>query len=345
MAPRGKVTIADVAKAAGVSSGTVSRVLNWRAGEVKISDSTRRLVLEKVEQLGYQANPFASALRSQQSGVIGAIVRDIHDPFLSLMAREVQRVAHAQGIEFLLGHAEYNLETVRSQLKFMRNWFDGLLMIGDMSGDHAIMEELQSYGTPFVAVACGTRPLIPLVNTDEASGTCLSMDYLHALGHRRIGFIGNTEHEGVQERFEAFMNYVQEKALYWTEAYAQHSPYTRRAAITCVQRLLSLPEPPTAIFCTADLLALGAVSGALQIGWRVPESISIIGFDDIEESAYSYPPLTTVRQPVGEMAQAAMDLLMKQITGPKSEDAPKRVLIKPSLKVRRSCSPPRHGAY
>lgn len=340
MASRGKITIADVAKAAGVSSGTVSRVLNWRQGEAKISEATRKHVLETVERLGYQANPFASALRSQQSGVIGAIVRDIHDPFLSLMARELQRVAHARGIEFLMGHAEYNLETVRSQVKFMRTWFDGLIMIGDMSGDQVVMDELQAYGTPFVAVACGTHTHIPLVNTDEVEGTRLGMDYLYSLGHRRIGFIGNIEHAGVQERREAFLTYVHEKSLYWTDAYLQPAAYTRSAAITCVQRLLSLPVPPTAIFCTADLLALGAVSGALQMGWRVPEAVSIIGFDDVEESASAYPPLTTVRQPVNEIAQAAMDLLMERIQNPAAESEPKQLLVPPTLRIRRSCSPP-----
>jgi LacI family transcriptional regulator, repressor for deo operon, udp, cdd, tsx, nupC, and nupG len=101
--------------------------------------------------------------------------------------------------------------------------------------------------------------------------------------------------------------------------------------------LLSLPTPPTAIFCTSDLQALGAVAGAQQMGWRVPESVSILGFDDVEESNYTYPGLTTVRQPVGAMAQNAMDLLSGLIEGEQPE--PQGVIIQPRLMVRRSCCP------
>jgi LacI family transcriptional regulator len=338
MSQRGRVTIADVAKVAGVSPGTVSRVLNPRDGDVKISANTRQLVLEAAEHLGYQANPFASALRTQQSGVIGAIIRDISDPFLSLMARELQRVAHEQGIELLMGHAECDLHTVRRQLKFMRNWFDGLLVIGDMPGDQEVFRDLEQNGTPFVAVACGPSGVLPLVNIDEAQGIYLGMDYLTGLGHRRIAFIGNIEHAGTKARLEAFKNYNKSKTLSWVDDYVQATPYTRSGAIESVQRLLSLPHPPTAIICTSDLQAIGAVTGAWQMGWRVPETISILGFDDIEEGRCTFPALTTVRQPVGDMAASAIDLLMRLIRYPKGDHTSDCIIVQPELIVRRSCS-------
>ncbi len=340
MTNRGRVTIAEVAKEAGVSPGTVSRVLNPRLDQnVKISEATRQQVMTAVKRLGYQTNPFASALRTQRTGVIGAIIRDINDPFLSLMARELQRIAHAQGVELLMGHAEYDLETVRRQLKFMRNWFDGLLIIGDMPGDQAVFEDLRESGTPYVAVACGTKAVTPFVNIDEERGTRLGLDYLFALGHRRIAFIGNTNHAGIRERWAAFQQFVEEKSLTWVDGYLQSCPYTRIASIGAVQRLLSLPMPPTAILCTSDLQALGAVSGAWQIGWRVPEAVSIMGFDDIEEASDTFPALTTIRQPVGDMAQQAMSLLMSLIQDPSKEAHLSRVIVQPRLMVRRSCSP------
>jgi LacI family transcriptional regulator, repressor for deo operon, udp, cdd, tsx, nupC, and nupG len=336
-----KVTIADVAREAGVSSGTVSRVLNPPPDQsVKISEATRELVMSAVNRLGYQTNPFASALRSQRTGVIGAIIRDINDPFLSLMARELQHIAHSHGVELLMGHAEYDLETVRRQLKFMGNWFDGLLIIGDMPGDQAIFEDLRQADMPYVAVACGTKGVTPLVNVDEEYGTRMGLEYLYALGHRRIGFIGNTNHAGIRERWAAFERFIAEKSLVWQEGYLQSCPYTRVASISAVQNLLSLPLPPTAILCTSDLQALGAVSGAWQMGWRVPEAVSIMGFDDIEEASDTFPALTTVRQPVGDMANEAMSLLMKLIQDPsKKEGALDRIIVKPRLMVRRSCSP------
>jgi LacI family transcriptional regulator, repressor for deo operon, udp, cdd, tsx, nupC, and nupG len=340
MANRTRVTISDVAKAASVSPGTVSRVLNPRTDQnVKISDSTRELVLAAAKSLGYQTNPFAAALRTQRTGVIGAIIRDINDPFLSLMARELQRIAHLQGVELLMGHAEYGLDTMRRQLKFMQNWFDGLLIIGDMPGDQTVFEDLQASNTPYVAVACGTRAVTPFVNIDEEQGTRIGVEYLYSLGHRRIGFIGNTNHAGIHERWMTFKRFTEEKSLTWVDEYLQPCAYTRAASIAAVQRLLTLPKPPTAILCTSDLQALGAISGAWQMGWRVPETLSIVGFDDIEEASDTFPALTTVRQPVGEMAKEAMSLLMNLIQDPLKKEHQSRVIVQPRLMVRRSCSP------
>lgn len=336
----GRITIADVAKAAGVSAGTVSRVLNRRDSEIKISEATQKAVIQAAERLGYQPNRFASALRTQQTGVIGAIVRDISDPFLSLMAREVQHAAHRRGVELLLGHAENEADTVQRQLGFMRNWFDGLLIIGDMPDNDALFTTLRASKTPFVAVACGTAANAPLVNIDEVVGTTRIMEYLYALGHRRVGFIGNTEHAATRERLSCFEQYVQQRQMVSRADYVQATEYTRKAAIASIQRLLTLPEPPTAILCTADLLALGALSGAMLMGWRVPETLSIISFDDIEEAVDVVPALTTLRQPVGAMAEEAVNLLLHLINHPNSDDANRQILVEPSLMIRRSCSPP-----
>ena len=333
------ITIADVAREAGVSAGTVSRVLNRRDADIKISEATQQMVIQVADRLGYQPNRFASALRTRQTGVIGAIVRDISDPFLSLMARELQRAARRRGVDLLLSHAENEPQTVRRQLTFMHNWFDGLLILGDMPDDEAIFASLREMGTPFAAVACGTHVNAPLVNIDEALGTTQIMDYLYTLGHRRIGFIGNTEHAATRERLANFQDFVQVRGLVWREDYLQPTSYTRKAAITSAQRLLSLPQPPTAIVCTADLLALGALNGAMQIGWRVPEAVSIIGFDDIEEAVDVFPALTTLRQPVGEMAEQAIRLLLRLIENPMQSITDSRLLVQPHLMIRRSCSP------
>jgi LacI family transcriptional regulator len=333
------VTIADVAREAGVSAGTVSRVLNRRDADIKISKATQTLVIEAAERLGYQPNRFASALRTRQTGVIGAIVRDISDPFLSLMARELQHAARRRGVDLLLSHAENEPGIVRRQLTFMRNWFDGLIILGDMPDDEAIFARLREMSTPFVAVACGTQVNAPLVNIDEALGTTQIMEYLHALGHRRVGFLGNIEHAATRERLASFKAFVQARGLAWHDDYLQATPYSRKAAIASTQRLLSLPQPPTAIVCTADLMALGALSGALQMGWRVPEAVSIISFDDIEEAGDVFPALTTLRQPVGEMAEQAIRLLLRLIEDPAQAISDSRILVQPHLMIRRSCSP------
>lgn len=342
MSPKERVTIADVAKAAGVSSGTVSRVLNNRTG-VKISQKTQEQVRRAVKNLGYKPNLFASALRTQRTGVIGAIVRDINDPFLSLVARELQKAAHTEGLELLLGHAEYDRETADRQLNVMRNWFDGLLIIGDMLGQQAAISNLDQNETPSVALANGTttsQGSKPLVSIDDAHGTRLGLDYLYSLGHRRIAFVGNIDFAGIRQRWETFQEFVDEKSLFWTDDYLQVSHNSRVAATDCTEHLLTLPTSPTAIFCMSDLLALGAMSSAWRMGWRVPETISILGFDDVEEAATTFPALSTIHQPVKEMANQALQLLIKLIDGSSLEDVKLPIIIKPELIARRSCSPP-----
>jgi len=340
MSPQKRITIADVARAAGVSTGTVSRVLNQRSGDIKISEETRKLVLETAHHLGYSPNPFATALRCQRTGMIGAIVRDIGDPFLSLMLRETQRAARSLGVDMLFGHAEYDLDIVGRHLAFMHShWFDGLLLLGDMPGDQAVIDELVTSNTPFVAVACGERSPYPSVNVDEAAGVKLAFEYLYSLGHRRIAFIGNLKHGGIKQRLVHFQRLLVEHDLFWSDDYMRQCGNNRAAALDCAQSLLSLPTPPTAIFCATDLAALGAMNGALRMELRVPEDVSIIGFDDVEGTADTFPALTTIRQPIGDMASQAVRLLMQLIEREILEEEENQVVVQPRLIVRQSCAP------
>ncbi len=267
-------------------------------------------------------------------------MRDISDPFLSLLARELQKVAHAEGVELLLGHAQYELETAERQVNIMRNWFDGVFLIGDMYGDQKISDELATYQTPSVAVARGTDSDTPSVYIDEEHGVKIALDYLCRLGHRRIGFIGNPELAGVRERLTIFKRHVQERSLEWEADYLQTCLNVRGASIASIGRLLQLPTPPTAVLCSSDLLAIGAISGAWQMGWRVPETVSIIGYDDTEEAISCFPELTTIRQPVGEIAREAFHLLMRLIENDALEPPQLQMKVLPRLIVRRSCAPP-----
>lgn len=342
MPPKVRVTIADVARAAGVSPGTVSRVLNSSSPTIRISKATQKQVRETARRLGYRPNMIASALRTQRTGVIGAIVRDINDPFLSLLARELQKVAHAEGVELLFGNAEYDPKIADRQLEFMRNWFDGLVVIGDMLGHQAAISNLDNTDMPSVALANGAAAQWsqPLISIDDAAGVRLGLDYLCSLGHRRIAFIGNTEYAGIRTRWATFQQIVEERGLYWNDNYLQPCRASRLAAAACAERLLSLPIPPTAIFCMADLLALGALSTIWRLGWRVPESVSVLGFDDIEESQTAYPPLSTIRQPVRDMAEQSFKLLTRLISGSPVDQEHLPVVIEPKLIVRKSCAPP-----
>ncbi len=341
MDSRTPITIADIAEATQVSVSTVSRILNRRDGSIKISQTTQERVLEAARRLGYQPNPFAAALRTQRTGVLGAIVRDIGDPFLSLLVRALQHAAHREGFELLLGHAAYDREAAERQLTFMLNsWFDGLFLLGNWPGDSALLRTLEQQPRPYVTVACGTGVSAPSVSVDEMLGTHECLDYLYALGHRRIAFLGNVEHAGVQDRLTCFRRFVAEHKLEWQDDYEQLCSSKRSEATARVTTLLRLNSPPTALFCASDLLALGAISGVWQMGRRVPEDLSIFGFDDIEEAADVFPPLSTVRQPVEEMARQATQVLRSLIDDSRPGGSARHILVQPELVIRGSCSAP-----
>ena len=341
MDSRSPVTLADIAEAAQVSVGTVSRVLNGREGSIKISQATKARVMEAAQRLGYQPNPFATALRTQRTGVLGVIIRDMGDPFLSELARALQQAAHKQGFELLIGHADYDPQTAQRQLTFMLNhWFDGLLLLGNIPGDSTLLAMVKQSRTPCVAVASGSETSVPLVALDEVRGASLSLEYLYQLGHRRIAFIGNVEHAGVSERLATFRQFVHHQELEWHDGYEQCYSRTPPGDATMrIRLLLSLPSPPTAIFCASDVLALRAMSIAWQLGLHLPDQLSIVGFDDIEQAAESVPPLTTIRQPVSLMAQEAVSMLRELIDGSPKDVRECRRIVQPELIVRASCSP------
>jgi DNA-binding LacI/PurR family transcriptional regulator len=342
MEPSSSLTLADIARAAGVSVSTVSRVLSQREGSIPISQATVERVREAARRLGYAPNPFASALRTQRTGVLGAILRDLGDPFLSALVRALQQEARQEGFDLLIGHAASDSEIAERHLAFLLNpWFDGLFLLGNLPDDSLLRQMLKLRPRPCVAVACGPEEELPAVTIDEEAGTLLALDYLYQLGHRRIAFLGNLEHAGVRERLACFQRVVRERNLAWQEEYAQACSSSRSEAAARAQRLMALPEPPTALFCASDLLALGAISGAWQMGWTIPGELSILGFDDIEEGASGVPSLTTVRQPVEMMAAHATRLIRGLIEGHRPEEHERHQIVQPQLVLRQSCAAPR----
>lgn len=332
-----RITIKDVAAAAGVSKSTASRVLNAVDRAVRISEPTKKLVRDAAERLCYQPNLFAAALRTQRTGVIGAIVRDINDPFLSQLAQALQRSAHAHGVELLLGHAAYDREIAARQQNVMRSWFDGLVMVGDMLEQQAVISKLAQQNPPDRAAAQN----LPLLRIDDKYGIRLGVEYLLGLGHRRIALMGSTEYAGMRRRMNAFEELVAEFALEPSDFFVETCLNQRAPAVEATKRLLSMPSPPTAVFCMSDLMAMGALSGCWQAGWRVPDDISILGFDDIDEAAVGTPPLSTIRQPIEDMANESFRLLMELIDGKHDDKRPMPTTIKPELVIRSSCTHPK----
>lgn len=334
------VTISDVARDAGVSLGTVSRVLNGKDGKIKISEKTRVRVLDAAAALGYRPNPFASALRGSRTGIIGVVIRDIGEAFPSKLLRDVQRECQNRGMEVLIGHAEYDLTTARRQVDLMLNHlFDGLIILGNMPGDESLLHMIEQRNIPAVLVVSKNVANLPSVTFDNALGTRLACRHLQSLGHPRIAVVANDGHAGVVERIRTFRAFVKRRRLYCPEEYVRLGAKTTSDAVNETKFLLQLPTPPTAIFCTSDLLAIGCMSGVWQSGLQVPQDISVLGYDDIDEAKSAYSPLSTIRQPTDLAARQTVSLLMDMILEPERNGKSEKVVIKPELVVRFSCAP------
>ncbi len=336
-----RVTIVDVAKEAGVSPSTVSRVLNNRSGDLPISEATQKKVEKASRRLGYQASVFASALRTDRTDVIGAVIRDIRDPFLSLLVQEIQEVCYQAKKDLLIGHAKYDIQRAERLLRLMRTrLFDAVVLLGDMPGDNFIIDELIEYGTPFVTIARGTNAVTPSVNVDEKAGTTIALEYLLELGHRRIACIASKALAGVGERVEEYSRFIKKHDLPNYPEYIRTTQVNHANIYQALREIFNAPEKPTAIFCALDRVAVTAIDACRSMGLDVPKDVSIIGFDNIDDSAFTFPALTTIQQPTELMAQTAVNILIEFIEADekvRAELKSQRHILMPSLIIRDSC--------
>ena len=351
MARKTKVGIRDIAEEAGVSIGTVSKILNNKFDGVRIGEETRQRVIDTAERLGYQANPFASALRSNRTGVIGAVTVKVGSGFMGELQQQVQLAAEQQDIELLVGMMKRGDDGVEAQLSMLQGQlFDGFLLLGDMPNYRDIARKLRRANKPHVSVAAGINIEAPMVHTDEEHGIKMLTDYLVELGHQKIAFMGSPAWPLIQDRKRIFEMVLHTHGLSLPSRYIStmdNLPYDlnlgaderfHRAAITYSKRLLEQSDPPTAIFCATDHLGVGAIKGASQLGLRVPEDVSIVGFGGRYLGVTCQPELTTIRRPVEKVAAAAINLLLTLIDSPDDVTLHKRVLIEPELIIRDSCA-------
>lgn len=334
------VKITDVAKAAGVSVATVSRVVNGRSRIGRISEETRLKVLKVADRLGYQANPAAVALKASRTGVLGAIVRDISDPLMTELTQEIERQALASGLDILVGHNQFDSATAARQATLMtRSLFDGLILVGSLLHRDVLVDRLRNRVMPAVSVLAGAGGSMPSVEVDDAAGIRLAVGHLYDLGHREFGFIGTPDLPGVSARFETLKDELAARGLIFRPERAVFTPNYRNGAIEATKGLLEANREMTAIVCSSDNLALGALSAIAMKGLKVPTDISVMGFDDIAEATLSYPTLTTIRQPLRQMAEAALQELQRQIGGAAEGDPP-RAIFQPDLQIRQSTGVP-----
>jgi LacI family transcriptional regulator len=333
-------TMKDVAVAAGVAQSTVSRALNG----VPVTEATRRRVRTIAEELGYQPHPGARALRGAPTMLLGAVVRDIADPFFAGALRALSIEANKRGYSVVLGHARAARdEAVSLTAALKARHCDAMVLLGDLGVDPRLLDELRKVHVRVVALWHGGTPQaagFPSVGVDNRVGVRAAVAHLAALGHRRIAFVGPGAHGDIRERQAAYENYLSGVGIATPAGYVCHVANSIAGAKQAFAALRALGEPPSAIVAATDLLALGLIHAANEGSVAVPSELSIVGFDDIPLAAAAMPGLTTVRMPVQKIVAAGVALAIgdraQSNDGPLLD--PPHLIFKPRLIVRGSTS-------
>jgi LacI family transcriptional regulator len=332
-----RVTIRDVAEATGLALSTVSNAL---AGKNYVTDETRAAVREAADRLGYRASAVARALRMRRSFAIGVLISDVSNPSSADFVRGVEDVATAEKCSIFLCNTDGDEER---QLWHMRTLLDrqvdGMVLISQHCSSPAVRALLDG-STPFVLVQRRNRAhRDDYVGSDNVTGLGQALRHLHDLGHRRIGFVrGPGDSSSAQERLETFVDHVARLGLNPDPDLVFPGDYTFASGLAAADRLLALRRPPTAIFASSDMNAMGVIEVALSRGIAVPRDLSVVGLDDVALAAFKPIDLTTVRLRKREMGGAAGTLLMERIRG---RPGPGREQIFPTdLVIRGSTCPP-----
>jgi len=331
------VTMQDIARAAGVSQSTVSRVLNDTPTSVPIAAETRERVQEVAQRLGYRPNPLARGLRGARTMLLGVIVREITDPFFAMAIEALSTEALARSYNVVLGSAHSKAdEAIALRAVLETRHCDAIVLLGDMRDEPKFLEDLRASQTPVIALWHGTElEGVPTVNTDNRAGMVAALDHLIELGHVRVAFVGGRPLGDIRERRTAFLEYLEGKGLPVREEYVTNVANEPAGGDAALRALMTLDRPPTAVVCSTDHLATGVLHAAADLGVSVPGDLSVVGFDDIPMARYTVPALTTIHMPVGEMTAIAARLAMDEAESATEGDA-QNFVVAPSLVVRKS---------
>lgn len=333
--PESRVTIGDVAAKAGVSIATVSRVMNGRYG---VSDATIERVREVIEELGYESSLIARSLRSQRTNVIGILVSGI-EPFSAELLK---------GAATALQSTDYELIVYSGGMSGREGWEKRYLSrLGGTLTDGIVLV------TPTVVEVNVAHPMVavdphvggeqmPIIDSENFAGAVGAVEHLISLGHRRIGFLaGRRDLVSARRREEGYEAALEAAGIPYDPEIVDIGSFTAEAATAPAYRLLQLDDRPTAIFASNDLSAGEVIRTAHDLGLSIPDDLSVVGFDNIPESALTDPPLTTIDQSIQAMGQAAVEILIDLIEHPdRHGERPVHRTLPTHLIVRKSTAAP-----
>lgn len=332
LAPKTRVTIEDVAAEAGVSIATVSRVMHNKAG---VAPATFRRVQETIERLGYESSLVARSLRSRRTNVIGFSVNDI-EPFSAELLKGAARAMRGSGYELIVYAGGHSGPEGRGWEHRHLSRLSGTLTDGIVLVTPEVVDVVTTIPVVAVDPHVGHSSL-PIVTADNLAGAREATEYLVSLGHRRIAhLVGRPDLRSSQLREAGYRQALDDAGIPFDPDLVRLGGYDPDTAVASTTELLTLPNPPTAIFAANDMSALQAMAVAAELGLDVPDDLSVIGFDNIPDSVLANPPLTTVDQSIQEQGHAAALLLIRLLEEPDS-DVPTQLTLPTTLVVRQSC--------
>ncbi|MEN2985035.1 MAG: substrate-binding domain-containing protein [Dictyoglomaceae bacterium] len=338
------VTIKDVARKAGVSIMTVSRVIN---GKRNVKEETREKVLKAIEELGYVPNSIARSLTLKKTATIGLVISDITNPFFTTVARGVEDTAISKHFTVILCNTDENPEKESMYVEVLaKNKVDGVIFTS-ASGKKTPLKSLFMKNIPLVLIDRTIEGLedVDIVRGDSVSGAYILTKHLIDLGHKRIGIIvGSKSISTAVDRVEGYKKALMDSHIPIDESLIkinENSKFSKEDGYRLTKELLNMKNPPTAIFGGNNLMAIGAILAIREMGLSIPEDISLVSFDDIESLSEVFPFLTVVKQPAYTMGVLATELLIRRIENKDKIKEKREILLKPELIIRRSTAPPK----
>lgn len=304
------VTIKDISKEAGVSIASVSRVINGNYGNV--SAETKNKILRIAQELNYRPNRLARGLVINRTNIIGLIVPDIANPFFAELAKGIEAKAYYHGYKLILCNTDESHEKSDSYIDVMFEYnVDGVLITGSENSASSSIKRLQSH-IPVVAIDNDLGPDTHSVYVGNLEGSYIATDFMIQNGHRNIAFIGGEGKPGSRNmRLDGYLKALREHNIPVLYDLVKMGNYQMETGYLYAKFLLENRKPFTAIVCGNDLIAFGALNAIKDMGLRVPQDISLVGYDDIYLTTITEPRLTTIKQPLADISSYAVDVLVK----------------------------------
>ncbi len=334
------INIFDIAKTAGVSKTTVSRVINNQPG---VREDTRKKVLEAIEGLNYIPNQAARSLVSRKAGVIGVIYNEFNTSVYLELANLLEKYAsgYSYNIVFCSSNDDFNSKARYVQY-FTGGAADGLILFGSDTRDRELVQKIVSINFPLVLIENHFDDLnINNIIIDNFSGAKKAVDYLINMGHKKIAHItGNLNHRAASDRMNGYIEALNSAGIRYNKDYVVFTDAGENSGAAGVEKLVSLKEPPTALFTFNDLQGYESVQKAVELGVSVPRKLSVVGFDNIYQVLRFIPSslrLTSMKQPMEKIAEAAVKLIIDNINDKSIE--PRALTFETDIYEGTSCSP------